>query len=99
MALRSINRPHLGDVVIYDDVECSLIQGVASPYWDMIPMIKENFELDRRVIFKRIHENDFKLQPLWKRFKFSFMFTYNFYMSNWYRIDIDKERGISFVKN
>ena len=87
-ALRAINRPHLGDKVIYDGIECILIQGVASPYWDMIPLTKENLSLNRRVRFNRIHEKDFKLEPIWKRFGFSFRHTYRFYMRNWFDIDL-----------
>jgi len=86
-AIRQINRPHLGDIVIYKKTECFLIQGVMSPYWDLLP-INEMVKQNQRTIWKHVHESDFKLEPIWKRFKKSFLFTYNFYMGYWYTIDL-----------
>ena len=96
MALRKINKPKLGDTVYYNGIECSLIQGVANPFWDLLPLTKENLDKPKRDIYKRVHFNDFKMQPLHKRFKFSFLSTYNFLMGNWYSIDIRKTGGISY---
>lgn len=87
-ALKEINRPHLGDIVIYKTVPCFLIQGVMAPYWDLLP--EHELDKTRRTIWKYVHESHFRLEPLYKRFKSSFMFTYKFYMSNWYLIDINR---------
>lgn len=87
-ALCKINRPHLGDIVTYKNVECLLIQGVQSPYWDLIPI--SEMEKQRRTRWNQVHEDLFKLQPLHKRFKKSFMFTWDFFMGYWYRIDLNK---------
>ncbi len=97
IALKAIRNPHLGDKVIYDGIECFLIQGVNSPKWDLLPNTKENMDLNHRVRFNGVHEDEFQLQPLWKRFRFSFMHTYTFYMRNWYQIDVNKTGKISFM--
>lgn len=88
LALKAINRPHLGDTVTYKNTPCFLIQGVAAPFWDLLPI--HEMDKPRRTIWHRVHEDLFKLEPLHKRFKSSFMFTYKFYMSTWYGIDIRK---------
>ncbi len=95
-ALKDINNSHLGDIVLYNNTKCCLIQGVQNPYWDLLPLIKENLSKTKREIYKHIHKDDFKLQPLYKRFNFSFMFTYNFLMKNWYNIDIKQTGNISY---
>jgi hypothetical protein len=86
-ALKAINRPHLGDVVTYKKVPCFLIQGVSAPYWDLLPL-SEMDKQNRRTRWNDVHESLFKLDPLYLRFKSSFMFTYDFYMKNWYSIDL-----------
>jgi hypothetical protein len=98
VALRKINMPHLGDTVTYKDTECSLIQGVAKPRWDLLPLTKENLDKPKREIWRNVHENEFKMQPFIKRFRFSFMSTYRFYMTNWYSIDMNKRGRISFIQ-
>jgi hypothetical protein len=87
-ALKAINRPHLGDVVIYKNVPCFLIQGVRAPYWDLLPL-SEMDKQNSRTRWNGVHEDLFQLEPLHKRFKQSFMFTYDFYMKNWYQIEIN----------
>ncbi|MFW6225353.1 MAG: hypothetical protein ACOC3V_00175 [bacterium] len=97
IALLKINNPHLGDVVIYNNTKCLLIQGVSKPYWNLLPLTKENLEKSTRETFKHVHENKFKLKPMYKRFISSFNFTYKFYMSYWYDIDINKSGKISYI--
>lgn len=98
VALRKINMPHIGDLVMYKGIECTLIQGVAKPRWDLLPMTKENLAKDKRDIFRFIHEDEFEMQPLWKRAKFAFSSTYRFYMQNWYSIDMNQKGRIAFIQ-
>jgi hypothetical protein len=95
-ALKCINNPHLGDKVKYKGIDCSLIQGVRNPYWNLLPLTEENLAKNKRDVYRDVHVNDFELQPLRKRFRFSFMFTYKFLMQNWYSIDIRKKGEISY---
>ena len=92
IALKKIKSPKLGDIVTYKNIECMLIQGVAAPLWDLLPMTEENLAKDQREIFKYVHEADFKLKPFIKRFNFSFKSTYDFYIRNWYDIDMKKSK-------
>ena len=96
-ALMKINEPKLGDTVKYKGLECSLIQGVSNPYWDLLPLAIENLNKSKRDIYRNVHLSEFELQPLRKRFKFSFMSTYGFLMRSWYDIDIRKNGGISYT--
>lgn len=98
-ALKQINRPHLGDIVVYEGKEHALIQGMNSPMWDLMCLDKENLKRPKRKIEKNVHEANFKLQPLYKRFVYSFMFSYKFQMNSWYLIDINKKGKISYNKN
>lgn len=104
-ALKNINKPHLGDVVTYKGLQCMLIQGVQNPFWDLwyegtpiairdVDQVLGDDETKERL--NHIHKDDFKLQPLWKRFKFSFLSSYEFQMSNWYSIDVQKSGKISY---
>lgn len=86
-ALKRIQQPHLGDVVIYKNCNCSLIQGIASPYWDLMPLTKENLDKPKRDIYKRIHESEFKLDKSFKRKWWAFKSSYQFKMDNWFIID------------
>jgi hypothetical protein len=89
MALRCIKRPHLGDTVTYFGTYYILLQGCQAPYWDLLDKHRNRLN--------RIHEDNFRLQPLWKRFRFSFMFIYKFYMSNWYSIDIRRTGKLCYT--
>jgi hypothetical protein len=80
-ALKQINQPHLGDVAYYQGFKYHLIQGVAAPYWDL-------FDMKARIRVNSIHVSKFRLQPLWRRFFFSFRFTYRFYIRYWFDIDV-----------
>lgn len=82
-ALQQINRPHLGDIVTYKGEKYQLYQGVRAPYWDMV-----RIEGIYRITASSIHESKFQMQPLYRRFWFSFRFTYRFYMGSWYGIDV-----------
>jgi hypothetical protein len=88
-ALKEINSPHLGDVVTYKNTPCFLIQGVRAPYWDLMPL-SEMDKRNHRTRWNDVHEQHFKLDPIYKRFWFSFRFTYDFYMRSWYSIDINR---------
>jgi hypothetical protein len=81
-ALRDINKLKLGDIVYYQGKEWYTYQGVSDPYWK-IYRTEDSFDLPALV-----HKKDLKMEPLWKRFKFSFLHTYRFYMANWYQIDM-----------
>ncbi len=85
-----INKPKLGDTVYYHGEKCALIQGVNNPFWDLLPLTKENLDKPKRDIYKGVYVDNFKMRPLYKRFKFSFLSTYKFLMDNWYSIDIRK---------
>jgi hypothetical protein len=86
-ALKSINRLHIGDIVFYQGKECMLIQGVADPRWDLLPLDKENMDKSLRTVFKNIHKSEFKTaknaKVYWERFKSN----YQFKMGNWFLID------------
>lgn len=96
IALRDINKPKLGDIVYYNNIKCSLIQGAQDPYWDLMPLTEENLSKQKRDRYSRVYISDFKMESFYKRFKFSFMFTYNFYMEFWYSMDIRKVGKISY---
>jgi len=96
-ALKNINKPKLGSTVYYNGVECSLIQGVSNPYWKLMPLTKENLDKPKRDVHKRVHVSEFEMQPLYKRFRFSFMTTYKFLMGYWYSIDIS-QKGYGYIK-
>lgn len=89
-ALSEIEKPHIGDIVSYKGKEHQLIQGVANPYWDLLDLSPENLSLPQRHIERSVHISEFRLQPMYKRFLFSFRFTYRFYMNYWYRIEVDQ---------
>lgn len=80
-SLSRINKPHLGDLVIVKNTgkKFILIQGVASPYWDL------HNHIDGRI--NRIHSSEFKLiNPIRGRID-RFINSYKFQMGNWFRID------------
>ena len=91
-AIIKINRPKLGDLVTYNSKEYFLIQGVLDPWWDMVEAGKTGKEF----ILKQVMIRRVKLQPLWKRGWWSFMHTYQFYMKNWYRIDVGNKGRFIF---
>lgn len=93
-ALRDINRLKIGDVVMYSGYRWVAIQGVADPFWNIMrcdgdPPVKGDMV--------RVHKCYLKLQPLWRRFRFSFMHTYRFYMGNWYQIDVQNRGRFMFT--
>lgn len=92
-ALKAINSPHLGDVVMYKGKRHVLNQGVNNPYWDLIDLSPDNIAKPIRDVEKQIHVSQFKLQPLYRRFRFSFMFTYKFLMGYWYSIELNNRLG------
>lgn len=92
-ALKQIRQPHLGDKVTYKGQKWFLNQGVCAPYWDLVSFGEESLGGMRTICANSVHEGQFKLQPLYRRFWFSFRFTYRFYMQSWYSIDV--RNGIS----
>jgi hypothetical protein len=88
-ALKQIRKPHLGDIVYYQGRRCELLQGVSAPYWDL-------WYEKGKLRLNGIHESIFKLQPLWRRFFFSFRFTYRFFMNYWYTIDVQNKGNFIF---
>ncbi len=87
-AIERINSPHLGDIVKYKGEECSLIQGVKDPYWDLLPLTKENLAKHKRDIYRDIHYSSFELDKSLKRKWWVFKSSYQFKMQNWFLIDI-----------
>lgn len=85
-ALKAIRQPHLGDKVYFRGRWHFLNQGVNAPYWDL-------WQPCTRTMEHSIPESKFELQPLYRRFWFSFRFTYRFYMRSWFQIDV--KNGIS----
>jgi hypothetical protein len=89
-AFQKINRPHIGDIVYFKGLQCTLIQGVSNPYWDLLPMTEENLAKEKRQIIKFIHRSDFELQKTFKRNLWAFKSSYKFQMQNWFLIDSSK---------
>lgn len=86
-ALKRMPTPHLGDVVMYKNEKCSLIQGVNNPYWNLLPLNNENLSKDIREIHKHVHVSEFKLEKTFKRNWWAFKSSYKFKMGYWYSID------------
>lgn len=86
-AFKRMNRPHLGDVVIYKGERCFLIQGVANPYWDLLPLSEENLAKPKRDIYRHVHISEFKMDNSIKRKVWAFKESYKFKMQNWFSID------------
>lgn len=83
-SLTRINKPHLGDIVIYNGSEYCLIQGVSDPRWDLLEMSTSN-----RI--NGVNKKHFKLKKFFKgRFE-RILSSYDFQMKNWFRIDINKK--------
>ena len=87
-AYKRINDLHLGDIVLYKNEKCLLIQGVANPFWDLLPFNDENLKKEIRTVYKNINCNDFTLDRTFKRNFFAFKSSFLFQMLNWYKIDI-----------
>jgi hypothetical protein len=86
-AFKKINKPHIGDTVMYIGFPCMLIQGVANPYWDLMPLTDANMKKEKREVFRYIHVSDFKLENTLKRKYWAFHQSYKFKMQNWFMID------------
>lgn len=98
-ALKRINKPHLGDVVMYKNEKCSLIQGVSDPYWNLLPLNKENLAKSKRDIYKHIHVSEFKLEKSFRRYWWAFKTSYKFKMGYWFRIDTWNRKLFSPISN
>ena len=86
-AFKKINKPHIGDVVVYESQKCFLIQGVSNPYWNLIPISNENLNKPKRDIFRRVHIGEFCLNKSFKRKMWAFKQSYKFRIDNWLLID------------
>lgn len=95
-ALKRIRQPHLGDTVVYNGVECSLIQGVNNPKWNLLPLTKENLAKPKREIYENVHVNDFNMKHDLKSLLGRFKSDMNFQKSNWMNIDL---RGKLFTRH
>jgi hypothetical protein len=91
-AIRVIFKPKLGDFVRFDGELCRLIQGVRNPYWDLLPLDEENLKKSVRKIYRSVHVSDFKITQNPARLWFSYQQRWNFFMSNWYDINVKNYR-------
>ena len=65
---------NLGDVVIYKNIEYTLNQGVANPYWDLLSKNRTTIHL---------HKKTFKKKICWQNFIHDFQFAYSVYKGYW----------------
>lgn len=79
-ALHKINNLKLGDSVQFEGKWFVAIQGVADPIWTIFSPDGVSMQVDKSLL---------RQQPLYKRFRQSFMHTYRFYMNSWYSIDVN----------
>lgn len=86
-ALIKINDLKLGDVVYYKGCRYLAIDGAADPFWSI-----HNGQGRRDYI----HKSELKMEPLIKRFWFSFKSTFKYYMGYWYQIDVAKNGKFMF---
>lgn len=84
-SLKETNEIHIGDAVRYLEQDFFVNNGVACPYWDIVPL---EWGADGKRKSLRIHRHDFK-KYFWKNIKRSMLFHYRFYMDNWYAIDLN----------
>lgn len=82
LATRWIFNYNLGDLVLYQGREWSLIQGVMAPTWSLI---RGDFDGDD---FERVdaHESEFRKVRTLANYVGSFRKGYRFYMQSWYSI-------------
>jgi len=94
-SLKRINRPKIGEMVYHEGNIGILIQGINAPYWDIY--FSDGCDYDgynyNDFTIKHIHEKDFRMKPLWQRFKYSFKTSYDFQINYWYSIDVRQPVG------
>jgi hypothetical protein len=97
-AWRKRKDPHIGDIVTFKGEKCFLNQGVAHPYWDLIPLGVEYHTLtpSQKKKYQRVYVRDFQFQPLWLRFGCNFRQDLRFQMTNWFGIDCRQNGKISY---
>lgn len=83
-ALKNVKRLKLGEVVKYDGLEVTTIQGVADPYWDVL-YVNEKGERQR---INRIHKSELKQSYSLSAISFRFNSHYKFLMGYWFSIDV-----------
>lgn len=87
-ALKRINRPHIGDIVIYKGKSAMLIQGAMDPYWSLM---QDNERVDK------VHVSEFKLMfPINGRVE-RFRESLKFQMGYWYLIDTNKSNLFNHI--
>ena len=85
ISLKGVKEIHIGEHVKYKGEVLFVNNGVAYPYWDLVPL-----ECDENGKRKSIRVHEDELKKVWiKYLKYSLLFHYNFYMDNWYRIDLN----------
>lgn len=90
-ALKRINDVHLMDVVVYRGERCTAIQGRDKPYWNLIPNSEFKIDQGQRLVYKHVHESDFKIAKSFKRHREVFMQDYKFRMGYWFDIDLRRK--------
>lgn len=85
LALRWVFRLNLGREVWYEGRKWTLVQGVRSPVWTLVPC-------EPPVETKEVHEKDFRLVRTWRNYWHGFSSGYLYYRTSWY--DIWMRNGI-----
>mgnify|MGYP000692882618 FL=1 len=83
-ALSKIFKISLGDIVIYNGVECIIVNGVNNPYWHIKPLDGENAKMNS------VHQENFKPVLNLKVLLSRFLSKYQFQKRSWYSIDKTK---------
>lgn len=99
-SIRVMNKIHLGDIVVYQNEDCIVTQGVNNPKWDIMPLNETNWNKEKRDVFRNIHQDNFKLKKSIGRYFRVIKQTYNFYKGYWYLIDTTRKpvfSRISFI--
>lgn len=86
-ALGKINSLHLGEIVEYNGVKCSVINGVSAPRWKLLPLTDENLARDKREIWDYVHQDEMIISKSFKSKLFRYRQSYSFQMCSWYSID------------
>ena len=83
LSFKWIFKFNLGDLVIYGSKKYVLIQGAASPYWNL-----REYNGDSRIA--HIHQKEFSKVRTVKNIMGSFLSGYSFYMGYWFDIWVNE---------
>jgi len=96
LAIKSIFKLNLGDIVKYKEKKFVLTQGVCNPYWNIQeyikccfedPLLRANFYENIKLKYlENIHKNKFKKELSIRNIIHDIKFTYNFYKGYWFDI-------------